>query len=320
MSENTGRDLLHRWEGNPILTLADIPYRCNTVFNGSPVKVDGEYLILLRVEGQQGYSFFALARSRDGVSFVVDDEPCMLPASDGEWGVWESRGIEDPRITFIDGIYYILYTAVGQHGHCIALAATTDFRTFERIAVISEPGNKDGVLFPEKINGLYARLDRPIGSGIGSIWISYSPDLVNWGRSELVFTPRARCWDSHRIGASAPPILTKFGWLEIYHGVKMTSSGPIYRIGAVMLDRNDPASVIGQCLAPLLSPREDYERIGDVGNVVFACGVVVESDGEVKVYYGAADTAICVATADLDDIIASCFQGSGSLSTTRAAG
>ena len=305
------RDLLHRWERNPIITLHDVPYRCNTVFNGTPVKIDGEYLMIVRVEGQQGYSFFALACSRDGVHFEVENAPCLLPASEGPFELWEEQGIEDPRLTEIDGTYYVMYTAVCRYGHRIALAKTDDFHHYERIALISGPGNKDGVLFPEKINGLYARLDRPYGNGVGSIWISYSPDLINWGKSEMVFPPRARFWDSYRIGASAPPIRTDRGWLEIYHGVKMTSSGPIYRIGTAMLDLANPAKVLGRCLAPVLSPREEYERIGDVGNVVFACGAVVEDDGEVKVYYGAADTAICVASATLEEIINSCFERPG---------
>jgi len=308
MRPNTGQDLLHRYEGNPVLTLADMPWRCNSVFNGTPVKVGAEYLMLLRIEGQHGRSFFALARSDDGFRFRVDPRPCMTPADDGPWRVWEEFGIEDPRLTRMDGRAYVLYTAVGPHGHRIALAETEDYVHYDRLAMISEPGNKDGVLFPEKVNGLYARLDRPIGNDIGSVWVSYSPDLVSWGLSEFAFGPRARYWDCYRIGASAPPILTDEGWLEIYHGVKMTSAGPIYRIGSVMLDRDDPARVLGRCLSPLLSPREDYERIGDVGNVVFACGAIVEDDGDVKVYYGSADTAICVATAHLDEIIASCWE------------
>ncbi|MBN1345837.1 MAG: glycoside hydrolase family 130 protein [Phycisphaerae bacterium] len=310
MAIRSGRDLLHRYEGNPILVLRDVPYRCNTVFNGTPVKFGGEYLMLLRIEGQQGYSFFALARGRDGFHFLIDEKPCMLPAQEGPWAEWEENGIEDPRLTYIEGKYYILYTAVGRYGHCIALSSTEDFVHFERIAIISEPGNKDGVLFPQKINGLYARLDRPIGNGVGSVWLSYSPDLINWGRSQFVFSPRARFWDSYRIGGSAPPILTEHGWLEIYHGVKMTSAGPIYRAGTIMLDRDDPAKVIGQGLAPILSPREDYERVGDVGNVCFACGAIVEDDGDVKVYYGGADTTICVATASMNELIESCMPNS----------
>jgi predicted GH43/DUF377 family glycosyl hydrolase len=300
--------MLHRWERNPIMTSLDVPYPCNTVFNGTPLKLNGEYIMLVRVEGLEGYSNFALARSNDGLHWQISDQPFMMRAQAGPFKVWEENGIEDPRLTTIDGIHYIVYTACGRFGHCIALAKTEDFVTYERVGIISRPGNKDGVLFPKRINGLYARLDRPIGNGIGSIWVSYSPDLVNWGHSEFCFGPRARFWDSYRIGASAPPILTHRGWLEIYHGVKMTSAGPIYRIGTAMLDHDDPSKVIGRCLSPLLSPREDYERIGDVGNVVFACGAVVEHNDEVKVYYGSADTAICVASASLDEIIASCFE------------
>jgi len=308
MALRRGRDLLHRWARNPIITVRDVPYRCNTVFNGSPMRIDGEYVMVVRVEGQQGYSYFALARSNDGAHFEVEPEPCLLPADCGPFRLWEEHGIEDPRITRVEGTYYVMYTAVCRYGHRIALARTEDFRSYERIALVSGPGNKDGVLFPEKIDGLYARLDRPFGNGIGSIWVSTSPDLVHWGRSEVAFAPRPRHWDSYRIGASAPPIRTDRGWLEIYHGVKMTSAGPIYRIGTAMLDLENPARVLGRCLAPVLSPRESYERVGDVGNVVFACGAVVENDGEVKVYYGAADTSICVATAQLEDLIDSCFE------------
>jgi len=308
MASRQGRDLLHRWERNPIITVLDVPYPCNTVFNCTPVKVNGRYLMILRIEGQQGYSFFALARSGDGLHFELDRQPWMEPAVDEPFHVWEENGIEDPRLTCIEGYYYIMYTAAGRYGHRIALARTEDFCSFERVAMVSGPGNKDGVLFPEKINDLYVRLDRPIAQGIGAIWISYSPDLIHWGASELVFAPRRRFWDSYRIGASAPPIRTDHGWLEIYHGVKMTSAGPIYRIGTAMLDLEDPGKVVGRCLSPILSPREDYERIGDIGNVTFASGAVVEPGGEVRVYYGAADTSICVATASMDELIESCMS------------
>ena len=309
MRTRTGRDLLHRWPRNPIITQQDMPYRVNTVFNGTPVKLDdGSYRMVVRVEGQQGYSFLALARSGDGLHFEVEPRPCMQPASDGPFKTWEEYGLEDPRMTCLEGTYFILYTAVSRYGHRIALARTDDFHAFQRIALISEAGNKDGVLFPEKIGGLYARLDRPIGQGIGSVWISYSPDLVNWGRSQCVFGPRPRYWDSYRVGASATPIRTERGWLEIYHGVRMTCAGPIYRAGAVILDLDNPAKVIGRSLPTILSPRTDYERIGDIGNVVFASGAVVEPDGEIRVYYGAADVCICVATARLDDVVALCMR------------
>ncbi len=186
-----GRDPLHRWEGNPILTLEDMPFPCNTVFNGTPAKVGDEYCLLIRVEGQQGHSFFALATSPDGLHFTVEDEPVLNIADEGPFQKYESHGIEDPRATFIDGTFHILYTAVGPYGYRIALAVTDDFRSFERVAMISEPGNKDGVLFPEKINGQYVRLDRPNVSslGQGDIWISFSPDLVHWGRSRSLGRP-----------------------------------------------------------------------------------------------------------------------------------
>ena len=303
MSRPMGRDFLHRWEGNPIITLEDIPYRCNTVFNGTLVKAGDEYLLLLRVEGQQGYSFFSLARSQDGFHFTVDPEPVMLPAKEGPFARYETRGIEDPRLTEIDGRYYILFTAVSNWGTRIELAETTDFVHYERIALISEPGNKDGVLFPEKINGRYARLDRPIGNNIGSIWLSFSEDIIHWGDHQVVMIPRPGYWDSYRIGASAPPIKTEAGWLEIYHGMKMTRSGPIYKIGSVLFDLENPSRVIARCDEPILSPRETYERIGDVNNVVFACGAIVEANDDIKIYYGAADTCICVATGKLSHLI-----------------
>lgn len=303
MPRKSGRDFLHRWEGNPIITIEDIPFRCNTVFNGSPVKMNGKYLLLLRVEGQQGYSFFALARSKDGFHFTVDEEPVMMPSKTGPFSKYETRGIEDPRITLIDGIYYILFTAVSNWGPRIEIAKTADFKKYERIALVSEPGNKDGVLFPEKIKGKYARLDRPIGKGIGSIWISYSDDLIHWGNHKVILTPHFGFWDSSRVGASAPPIKTKEGWLEIYHGIKTKNSGQVYKIGSTLLDLDDPSKVIARCEEPLLSPREYYEKIGDVYNVVFACGAIVEPDNEIKIYYGAADTCICVATTKLDELI-----------------
>jgi len=304
-----GRDILHRFEGNPVISLEDIPFRCNTVFNGAVVKKGDEYYHLLRVEGQQGHSVFALARSKDGLHFTVEDKPVMIPARKDPFAKYETRGIEDPRITELEGIYYVMYTAYSKYGTRIALAKTEDFYHYERIALVSGPGNKDGILFPEKINNEYVRLDRPIGKGVGSMWVSYSKNLVDWGKSELQMTPRPGLWDSFRIGASVPPIKTEHGWLEIYHGVKKTVAGIIYRIGTVLTDLKQPHKVIVRCSEPVLSPREDYERIGDVGNVTFACGAVVENSGEIKVYYGAADTCICVATTSFNELIEATLAG-----------
>ncbi len=303
-----GRDLLHRWDGNPAITVEDVPFRANTVFNGTPIVTDEGVLLLLRVEGQQGYSMFALARSTDGLHFEVDERPVMTPDRTGPFAKYEARGIEDPRATFLEGIWYVVYTAVCKYGYRIAIAKTTDCVNYERIGLVSEPGNKDGVLFPRKINGRYARLDRPIGGDRGSIWISYSPDLVNWGDSDVVMAPRRGYWDDFRIGASVPPIETDDGWLEIYHGSKMTSAGPIYRIGTALLDLDNPVKVIKRGSVPILSPREHYERIGDVPNVCFACGAVVDPDGGMKIYYGAADTSICVAVCTLEQILTEGFD------------
>jgi predicted GH43/DUF377 family glycosyl hydrolase len=303
----TSRDLLQRWQGNPAITMEDIPFRANTVFNGAPIVAEDGIYLLLRIEGQHGYSFLALARSTDGLNFSVDEKPVMLPAKQGPFEPFETKGIEDPRVTIIDGTCYVLYTAVGECGSRIALAETRDYVNYERIALISEPGNKDGVLFPRKIRGKYARFDRPIGLGRGCIWVSYSPDLIHWGFSEQVIGPHEGFWDEYRVGASVTPIETDEGWLEIYHGVKMTSAGPIYRIGAVLLDLEYPSKVIKRAAQPILSPREEYERIGDVGNVCFACGAVLDDDGRMKIYYGAADTSICVATCTLDQILNEAF-------------
>lgn len=304
-----GRDVIHRWEGNPIVSLEDIPFGCNTVFNAAATKYDGHYLLLIRIEDRRGRSIFALGRSEDGYRFVVDSNPVMAPSDQEPFATYEACGIEDPRITFMDGTYYVMYTAYSHYGPRLALAKTDDFKNFERIALISEPVNKDGALFPKKIKGRYARFDRPNVGSTGHIWISYSEDLINWGGSEVVMTTRPDHWDCSRIGASAPPIETDKGWLEIYHGVKEAAAGPIYRLGVALLDLEDPARILGRAAIPILTPREYYERVGDIGNVVFSCGAILEEDTrEVKIYYGAADTCICVGTAKLDALIERCFE------------
>ncbi|MGB2986182.1 MAG: glycosidase, partial [Phycisphaerae bacterium] len=190
-----GRDVIHRWEGNPILALEDIPFGCNTVFNAAAVKVQNRYLLLVRVEDKRGRSIFVLARSEDGYRFVVDPEPVMTPSDQEPFATYEACGIEDPRITPMDGTYYVMYTAFSHYGPRLALAKTDDFREFERIALISEPVNKDGMLLPKKVRGRYARFDRPSIGDSGNIWISYSDDLVNWGGSEVVMTTRPDHWD-----------------------------------------------------------------------------------------------------------------------------
>jgi predicted GH43/DUF377 family glycosyl hydrolase len=303
----SGRNIVERFPGNPILTLEGLPFPCNTVFNAASTKFEDKYILLVRVENLMGRSVFALATSDDGYSFTVEPKFVMTPSNQEPFKTYEELGIEDPRITLLEGVYYIMYTAYSHHGARLAIAKTTDFRTYERIALISEPNNKNAVLFPRKINGRYVRLDRPFSGSYGAIWISYSDDLTAWYDSEVVMTPRSGYWDSDRIGAGVPPIELDYAWLEIYHGVKNTSFGPIYRMGAVLLDLENPAVVVARSAVPILSPKELYERVGDVGNVVFACGAVPEDDGTIKLYYGASDTYICVGTAKMTDIVDTCL-------------
>lgn len=305
------QELVKRYEANPIITRYDMPFPCNTVFNAGAVKHETGYLLLLRVEGLEGASFFALARSTNGLDFVVDEYPAMKPAQKPPFSIYEERGIEDPRITRLDDAYYILYTAYSMHGTRVGLAKTHDFSTFERIALISQPENKDAVLFPRKVKGRYARLDRPSTFAGADIWISYSEDLIHWGDSQIVMETRPGYWDSKKIGAGAPPIATDRGWLEIYHGVKGTSAGNIYRLGCALFDLEDPSRLIGRSRIPVLAPSEYYERTGDVPNVVFTCGAVPdEVTGEVMIYYGASDTSICVAMASIDDLVENALSGS----------
>ena len=306
MRRRFGRDVVERWYKNPIITLENVPFPCNTVFNAGATKCGDEYVLLMRVEDLAGRSVFALARSDDGYHFSVDPVPAMEPAKEEPFRSYERRGIEDPRITYLEGAYYIMYTAYSHYGARLALARTTDFKNYERIGLISEPENKDGCLFPRKIAGRYVRLDRPYGGGTGNIWLSYSDDLIDWGNSVCVMTTRGGFWDSDRIGASAPPIETEHGWLHIYHGVKNTAAGPLYRMGAVLFDLEDPAKVICRSAVPILTPREYYERVGDVGNVVFACGAILEDEGRLRIYYGAADTCICLGFANVDELVDRC--------------
>jgi beta-1,4-mannooligosaccharide/beta-1,4-mannosyl-N-acetylglucosamine phosphorylase len=298
------KELVLRYDENPIIEKDDIPLPCNTVFNAASAIHNDEYILLLRVEGLEGKSFFCLARSRDGFKFKVEKKPVMVPSEEEPFSIYEKRGIEDPRVTKIGEVYYILDTAYSSHGPRLALAKTKNFRKFERIALVSQPENKDGALFPKKINGRYARLDRPSTSYGSEIWISYSEDLIHWGDSKSIMTTRPGFWDMKKIGAGPPPIETEKGWLLIYHGVKGTSGGNIYRLGCAMFELDDPSKLIGRGYIPILSPEKYYERVGDVTNVVFSCGTVfIEEKRELLIYYGACDTSICVASAKLDELV-----------------
>jgi predicted GH43/DUF377 family glycosyl hydrolase len=303
------KQIVRRYAGNPVLTRADIPYEVETVHNAAVVKHRGVYIMLFRSHLRTGRSILGLARSRDGFRFTADPQPFLTPAKDGPFAEYEEYGVEDPRITLIDGEYLIAYSAYSRNGVRIALAKTRDFVTLERFSLITQADYRNVVIFPEKFDGLYARLDRPHSEiSPWSIWISYSPDLRYWGDSQLVMKPVQYHWDEMKIGPGAPPIRTPEGWLCIYHGVFQTMAGAVYRLGVALHDLNDPARIIAVGDSWILQPEDPWEITGYVSNVVFTCGAVAEQDGTVKLYWGGADSVMCAGEADLSDLVALCLN------------
>jgi len=295
-------DIVTRYSGNPIITPAMIP-GANAVFNSSVVQFEGRYAAILRVESRQGYQTMRLAWSDDGIHFDVEPDPILAPEE--EPFLTYEEAIYDPRITRIGDTYYICYAAENRYGCQVSVSKTRDFRTFEKVAIASEPTNRNMVLFPEKINGLYVRLDRPFQQGgQGHIWISYSPDLVFWGRSTCMMESRRFAWDQGKIGPGAPPIRTPEGWLVIYHGTTPRCNGLIYKAGVALLDLDDPSKVIARGKEYIMAPSEEYERNGDVPNVVFVTAAIPDFEkDEMRLYYGAADTCFCLATASISGLI-----------------
>ncbi|NNE36179.1 MAG: glycosidase [Rhodothermales bacterium] len=301
------RPLVTRYEGNPILTKRDIPYPVETVHNAGATRFEGRYILLFRSHLHNGRSIIGIARSDDGYDFKVDSRPFMVPSTEGVFSRFEEYGVEDPRICSIDGVHYITYSAYSRFGVRIGLARTHDFKTVERISLISEPDMRNVVIFPETFNGRYARLDRPHSEiNAWSIWLSWSPDLVHWGESEPVINPMTYHWDQMKIGPGATPIRTPDGWLNIFHGVFPTMDGSVYRLGVALHDIANPATVLSVADDWILSPEDSWELTGYVHNVVFSCGAVAEDDGSVKIYWGAADTVMCVGTARIADLVQLC--------------
>jgi predicted GH43/DUF377 family glycosyl hydrolase len=301
------RSLVTRYEGNPILTKHDIPYPVETVHNAGATKFEGCYILLFRSHLHNGRSIIGIARSDDGYDFQVDSKPFMVPSTDAVFSRFEEYGVEDPRICCIDGAYYITYSAYSRFGVRIGLARTHDFRTVERISLISEPDMRNVVIFPETFDGRYARLDRPHSEiNPWSIWLSWSPDLVHWGESVPVINPMTYHWDQMKIGPGATPIRTSGGWLNLFHGVFPTMDGSVYRLGVALHDIANPATVLGVADEWIVSPEDPWELTGYVHNVVFTCGAVAEDDGTLKIYWGAADTVMCVGTARIEDLIQLC--------------
>ena len=303
--------VIKRYENNPILTKDDVPYPVVTVHNAAVTKYNNKYVMVFRSHLHNGRSILGLAESENGYYFRVHETPFMTPSKEGIFREYEEYGIEDPRITFIDGEYLITYSAYSRHGVRTGLAKTKDFKTVERYSLITEADYRNTVIFPEKFNGLYARLDRPHSEiSQWSIWISYSPDLKFWGESKLIMKPMQYHWDEMKIGPGSPPIKTDKGWLNIYHGVFPTMDGSIYRLGVALHDLKDPSRITGISDDWILQPEEPYEITGYVHNVVFTCGAVPENDGTVKIYWGGADTVMNVGTANINELVDMCLSKS----------
>jgi beta-1,4-mannooligosaccharide/beta-1,4-mannosyl-N-acetylglucosamine phosphorylase len=320
---------MQRHPGNPILTRASVPpippllMDATSVFNPGAVKFGDRYLLMLRVQGRSRETFMVMAESADGVRFAVRPE------------VVEFKGLEkvgeriyhiyDARITRLEGAFYIMFAMDMDSGCQLGLARTEDFKDFRFLGVTSTDDVRNGVLFPEKVNGAYLRLERPNrarlegGPTTGSaIWLAESDDLIHWKGRGPVLEGRFHYWDEY-IGSGPPPVKTRLGWLHVYHGVATHfGSANIYQAGVVLLDLHDPARVIGRCRGNILEPREPYELAGQVPNVVFPSGLVVEEfdrDGyalpssPVKVYYGAADTAVGLAVTTIGELLEATAEG-----------
>ena len=320
---------LKRHPGNPILTRSDIPTRppglvdVSAVFNPGAVRWSGQDLLLLRVQNR-GRETFVLRAIDDGRGFwTIDSEPVRL------------RGVErlaeriyhiyDPRVTPLDGAFFIVF-AVDVEGGCrLGLARTADFLAYDFLGLIGDRHSRNGVLLPERVAGRYLLLERPnrLTPGDGppsgeTIVLSESSDLISWKEVAPVMHGRPRYWDE-RIGSGPPPVKTREGWLHIYHGVATHfGAANIYQAGAVLLDLEDPTRVHARGRYNILEPRELYEMVGQVPNVVFPSGMVVEGhdaqgfalpESPVRIYYGAADTVVCMATTTIDALIAACRAG-----------
>ena len=301
--------LFTRYAGNPILSAADLPYPANTVFNAAAAAIDGESILLMRVEDLRGISHLTVARSDDGrTGWRVDPKPTLMPEPDRH--PEELWGIEDPRLTWLPEReeWAIAYTAYSRRGPLVSLAMTRDFREVRRLGPVMPPEDKDAALFPRRIDGRWAIIHRPTPlAGPAHIWLAFSPDLRHWGDHALLLEARdGAWWDAGKIGLGPPPIETPDGWLILYHGVRSTASGrSIGGAGAPGPRGSAPGPPIER-MSGCSGRKSPSEQTGDVGGVVFPCGWIHDPiTDELRIYYGAADSAIALATATLlSDLVA----------------
>jgi len=292
MEEITIVELLKRYPGNPILKPNPLnEWEALNVFNAAVVYHNGLFHMLYRAQGVDYVSHIGYAVSADGFQWSRLDRPVLSPATE-----WETRGVEDPRVTRLEDAFYISYAAYSPRGVRACLARSQNLITWERMGVaLPDEDNKDHVLFPEKIGGRYAMLHRRPPD----IWLAYSDDLLHWTDHQIIIRPRPNTWEHKKVGAAGPPIKTAQGWLLIYHAV---DERHVYRLGAVLLDMDDPSKVLARPEDFILEPQETWEYKGDVPNVVFSCGAVLLGD-KLYVYYGGADRVMAVATCSRAEIM-----------------
>jgi predicted GH43/DUF377 family glycosyl hydrolase len=305
------KEVVRRHPENPILTADQFPWRVSSVYNSGCTKYKGRYILACRVNRLDMHTEIWLADSDDGVRFTPRPDPLPMPETE-DFRQFATHVVYDPRITYLaEEKRYLMTLAVhGDLGCRPALFETKDWKTVRFLDWLSEVDNRNMVIFPEKIGGMYCRLDRPNvpgGHGKGNIWISWSPDLHFWGQSAIVLKAGQCGLFCHSgIGPCTVPHRTKEGWLVLFHGIMHSAGGCWYTLAATLLDPKDPSRVIAKTEYPILEPRAHYERHGLVPNVIFCCGAIYEDDGQVKIYYGAGDDTQCLATSTVDELIYAC--------------
>lgn len=295
-------DVVWRWKNNPIIQRDAIPCS-NSIFNSAVVPFNGGFAGVFRCDDKRRHMQLHCGRSTDGIHWEIKNEPIKFICNDPEIGNFIYG--YDPRVCLLDGRYYITWCNC-YHGPTIGIAYTTDFESFYQMENAYLPFNRNGVLFPRKINGKYAMLSRPSDNWhtpFGDIFYSESPDMVYWGHHRHVMAPTDG-WQSTKIGAGPVPIETNAGWLLIYHGVITSCNGFVYSAGAALLDIDKPWKVLYRVKPYIISPQKIYECVGDVPNVVFPCAALCDAPtGRIAIYYGAADTVTCMAFTQVDELI-----------------
>jgi len=291
-----------RYKGNPIITAKAVP-RANSIHNSAIVEFNGKYAGIFRVDEIDFNFTMHVGFSDDAINWKIDPDVIKMDCDDEYLETTERT--YDPRLTKIYDTYYFTWCIDSPQGPCIGMATTKDFRTFKRKENLTMPLNRNCVIFPRKIDGKFAMLSRPSDMGhtpFGNMFYSTSPDMVHWGNHRFVFGTLRSGWQSTKIGPGPAPIEIKEGWLLIYHGVWTSCNGYLYYAGGAILDKDQPWKTLYRTKDYLLAPTETYERVGDVPNVVFPSSALVEN-GNMRLYYGCADTCISMAEARLDDVV-----------------